>query len=329
MQGMRIFVSNNKIEKEMNYQQLEYVLAVDAFRHFGNAAESCNVSQPTLSAMVQKMEEELEVRIFDRLKHPVEPTAIGLKIIQQARVALKQFNQIRELVEDEQNIVKGCFRMGIIPTIASYLVPFMLEKQQRDFSETELILTEATTANLVREIMNGNLDGGILAGPLHHPDLIEHPVYYEKFYAYVSPLDALYGEKEIDLEAIDINEVWLLENVHCLRGQIERLCQMKRRLAGENSAIRYEAGSIETLIHVVDCNPGITIIPEMHAMGLTEEQQENLRPLKNTTAVREVSLVVRSDYVRRMLLNRMLEIVRESVPKSMQRPELKEFVVDL
>jgi LysR family hydrogen peroxide-inducible transcriptional activator len=313
----------------MNIQQLEYILAVDAFRHFAKAAEACHVTQPTLSMMIQKMEEELEVRIFDRSKHPVEPTPLGQQIIQQARTTLNHFNQIRELVENEHNVVKGCFKMGIIPTIASYLVPAMLEQQQKDDRETELVLKEATTANLVREILNGTLDGGILAGPLHHPELTEYPVYYEKFYAYVSPLDDLHKEKTIDLEQIDINEVWLLENVHCLRGQIERLCQMKKRIPPENAAIKYESGSIETLIHVVDCNPGITIIPEMHAMGLSEEKQENLRSLKNTTAVREVSLVVRGDYVRKTLLDRVLGIIRKSVPKSMQNPELKAFVVDL
>lgn len=313
----------------MNIQQLEYILAVDHFRHFAKAAEVCNVTQPTLSMMIQKLEDELDVKIFDRTKHPTEPTAIGRKVIEQSRIALKHLGQIREVVANEQNVAKGRFRMGIIPTIASYLVPAMLEKQQQDYNEIELVLKEATTQQLIREILNGTLDGGILAGPLNHGELEEHPVYYEKFYAYVSPLDELYKEKTIDLERIDINDVWLLENEHCLRGQIERLCQMKKRLPEGKAAIRYESGSIETLIHVVDYNPGITIIPEMHAMGLSEEKQENLRSFKDMTAVREVSLVVSRDYVRRTLLNRILEIIRRSVPKSMQNPDLKAFVVDL
>jgi LysR family hydrogen peroxide-inducible transcriptional activator len=313
----------------MNIQQLEYILAVDNLRHFAKAAEICNVTQPTLSMMIQKLEEELDVKIFDRTKHPIEPTSIGQKIIEQSRIALKHFGQIKEVVANEQNLVKGCFKMGIIPTIASYLVPVMLEKQQQNYSEIELILKETTTNHLIKDILNGALDGGILAGPLHHPELTEYPVYYEKFYAYVSPLDQLYSEKAIDLFQIDINNVWLLENEHCLRGQIERLCQMKKRIPPDKAAIKYESGSIETLMHVVDYNPGITIIPEMHAMGLSEERQENLRPLKNTTAVREVSLVVSNDYVRKTILNRILEIICNSVPKSMQNPDLKAFVVDL
>ncbi|MDR0565569.1 MAG: hypothetical protein LBG47_00800 [Prevotellaceae bacterium] len=134
------------------------------------------------------------------------------------------------------------------------------------------------------EILNGTLDGGVLAGPLNHPRLSEFPVYYEKFYAYVSPCDKAHQEKEVDLDKIDVNALWLLENEHCLRGQIERLCKLKQS-ALETSPIKYESGSIETLIHVVDSNPGITIIPEMHAMGLSEEKQENLRPFKNITMV--------------------------------------------
>jgi LysR family hydrogen peroxide-inducible transcriptional activator len=313
----------------MNIQQLEYLIAVDNFRHFAKAAEACCVTQPTLSMMIQKLEEELDVKIFDRSKHPVEPTEIGKQIIEQARISLKYFRQIKEIVENEQNIAKGSFRLGIIPTIASYLVPVMLHEHKTGYEAIELTLKECTTGSLIPEILNGTLDGGILAGPLNHPGLLEYPVYYEKFYAYVSPHDEAYSEKEIDLETIDIGNVWLLENEHCLRGQIERLFRLKQKSATAANAIKYESGSIDTLINVVDYNPGITIIPEMHAMGLSEEKQENLRSFKNLTAVREVSLVVSKDYVRKTLLNSVLEIIRSSVPKSMQNPRLKEYVVDL
>jgi LysR family hydrogen peroxide-inducible transcriptional activator len=313
----------------MNIQQLEYIIAVDNFRHFAKAAEKCFVTQPTLSMMIQKLEDELGVKLFDRSKHPVEPTPIGKQVIEQARISLNSFNQIKEVVEGEQNLAKGSFKLGIIPTIASYLVPSMLGTHHEVYRELELVLKESTTNNLIKEILNGTLDGGVLAGPLNHPELTEYPVYYEKFYAYVSPLDDLYKEREIDLDTIDISQVWLLENEHCLRGQIERLCQMKRKSQIGDSCMKFESGSIDTLIHVVDYNPGITIIPEMHAMGLSEDKQENLRQFKDTTAVREVSLVVSKGYVRKTILNVILEIIRNSVPQSMQNSKLKEFVVNL
>jgi LysR family hydrogen peroxide-inducible transcriptional activator len=313
----------------MNIQQLEYVIAVDNFRHFAKAAEVCCVTQPTLSMMIQKLEEELNVKIFDRSKHPVEPTDIGKQIVNQARISLKHFKQIKDLVENEQNTVKGIFKLGIIPTIAPYLVPAILEKQNSKYKDIELILKENTTDNLISDIRKGVMDGGLMAGPLNHPELQEYPLYYEKFYAYVSPFDEKYSEKEIDLDEIDISDVWLLENEHCLRGQIERLCQMKRKVADENISIKYESGSIDTLIHIVDYNHGITIIPEMHAMGLSEDKQENLRNFKNISAVREVSLIVSKEYVRKTLLQVILEIIKSSVPRSMQNLELKKYVINL
>jgi LysR family hydrogen peroxide-inducible transcriptional activator len=314
----------------MNVQQLEYIIAVDNFRHFAKAAEVCHVTQPTLSMMIQKLEEELDVKVFDRSRHPVEPTAIGKQVIDQARISLRYFKQIREIVENEQNIATGRFRLGIIPTIASYLVPILLHKHNLDYRDIDLVLKESTTNNLISGLLNGTLDGGILAGPLNHPGIIEYPLYYEKFYAYVSHLDDTYKDKEIDLDKIDINTVWLLENEHCLRGQIERLCKLKKSSkSNASNSVRYESGCIDTLINVVDYNNGITIIPEMHAMGLSEEKQENLRAFKNLTAVREVSLVISKEYVRKTMLNMILEIIKSSVPKSMQNPELKKYVVDL
>ncbi len=313
----------------MNIQQLEYVIAVDRYRHFARAAEACHVTQPTLSMMIRKLEEELDVKIFDRAALPVQPTVIGKQIVEQAGIALKQIGKIAELVDNEKNTIGGSFRLGVIPTIAPFLVPEFLHKKESLYKEIELTLKENTTAGLISDLLQGRLDGGILAGPLNHPELQEYPVYYEKFYAYVSPQDEMYREKEIDLDRIDINKVWLLESVHCMRGQIERLCRLKKEVAPGHEPVRYEAGSIDTLIHVVDLNSGITVIPEMSAMSLSEERQENLRAFKNSTPVREVSLVVSKEYVRKRMIHVVLELIKNSVPRSMQNPELKSFVVDL
>ncbi len=313
----------------MTIQQLEYIIAVDQHRHFARAAEACRVTQPTLSMMIRKLEEDLDVKIFDRSDQPVEPTPIGLQIIEQAKETLKQFNKIKDLVENEQNLISGSYRLGVIPTIAPYLVPELLKQKETKHKEISLILKENTTTNIIADILAGKLDGGLMAGPLNHPDLIEYPVYYEKFYAYVSPSDAEWHNKKIDLDLIDIKNVWLLESVHCLRGQIERLCQMKKTLLGDDYPVRYEAGSIDTLINIVDLNSGITVVPELSAMTLSEERQGNLREFKDITAVREVSLVVSKDYIRKKILDAILDIIGDSVPKSMKNKELKKFVVDL
>ena len=313
----------------MNIQQLEYIIAVDAHRHFVNAAEACFVTQPTLSMMIRKLEEELNVQIFDRSAVPVETTAIGRMVIEQAKITMKHFNTIKELVEDEQQVISGTFRLGVIPTIAPYLVPELLQKKERKSKELALTLKENITANIITEIREGRLDGGLVATPLNHPDLVEYPIYYEKFYAYVSPLESYYADGEIDLNAIAISHFWLLESVHCLRGQIERLCRMKEAETIEPNQVRYEAGNIATLINVVDLNAGITVIPEMAAMCLTEDQQGNLKTFKNLTAVREVSLVVSKEYIRRNMLDKIMEIIEDSVPRSMKNPELKQYVIGL
>ena len=313
----------------MNIQQLEYVIAVDRLRHFVNAAEACNVTQPTLSMMIRKLEDELNVQIFDRSDVPVKTTRIGQSIINQAKITLQHFNRIKELVEDERQILTGTFALSIIPTIAPYLVPELLYKKKlTGTTELTLLLRENITPNIILNILNGTIDGGLMATPLKHPDLVEHPIYYEKFYAYVHPSDSLHKEQEIDINDLDINNVWLLESVHCFRGQIEKLCRKEENFK-ENQRVQYRARSINTLVNVVDLNSGITVIPEMAAMSLNEEQQGNLREFKGKTVAREVSLVVSKDFIRRNMLNKILEIISDSVPKSMRNPELKQYTVDL
>ena len=312
----------------MNIQQLEYIVAVDRFRHFAKAAEACRITQPTLSTMVRKLEEELDVQLFDRSGLPVEPTAIGKQVIEQSKAALKNIYKIREMIEEERQLLTGSFRLGIIPTVAPYLVPELLKEKELKYKEILLTLKEDTTDNIVSGILSGELDGGLMATPVNHPDLIEYPVYYEQFYAYVSPLDEAYRGKQIDLHSIDIHKIWLLDSVHCLRGQIEQLCKMKKSLPKDGlQPVKYESGSIDTLINIVDTNFGITIVPELFAMHLSEDKQGNLREFKDLIAVREVSIVVSKEYIRRKLLNKVLEMVADSVPKSMKNPELKQFAV--
>ena len=313
----------------MNIQQLEYVIAVDRLRHFVNAAEACNVTQPTLSMMIRKLEEELEVQIFDRSAVPVETTLIGQTIVEQAKIALQQLNKIKEIVEDQQQLLTGTFNLGIIPTIAPYLVPELLRNKEMKCKELILVLKEDITDNIISDILEGKMDGGLMVSPLKHPNLVEYPIYYEKFYAYVSPLESIYADREIDINSISVDHLWLLDSVHCMRGQVEHLCQMRDENIKYNKQVRYEAGNINTLINVVDLNAGMTIIPEMSAMTLCEEQQENLKEFKDLTAVREVSLVVNKDYIRQNMLNKILEIIGDSVPRSMKNPELKQYVVDL
>jgi LysR family hydrogen peroxide-inducible transcriptional activator len=312
----------------MTIQQLEYIIAVDNYRHFAKAAEACYVTQPTLSMMIQKLEDELDVKIFDRTIQPVEPTETGKKIIKQAHTSVYHFNRIREIVCNEKNILTGDFKMGIIPTIATYLVPELLKLVAGSEMEINLLMQEIPTSVMVENILNGRIDGGLAATPLKNPLLIEMPVYYEKFYAYISPEDKAFDEDEIDLSDIDIRKIWLLDNIHCLRGQVESLCKRKKESSQHRTA-NYESGSLDTLINIVDYNGGLTVIPEMTAMGLSEEKQNNLRKIKGDVSVREISLVVSCNFVRQKMAGAIVEMIKKTVPKSMQNPELSKYVVDV
>ncbi len=313
----------------MNIQQLEYIIAVDNHRHFAKAAEASFVTQPTLSMMIQKLEDELGVKIFDRSQLPVQPTVIGTQIINQARVIVSQVKQIKEIIQEEKGIVQGVFKLGIIPTISPYLLPKLMKSHDENGYDIVLVIEETTTAQIVEKLMNGALDGAILATPLKNEKITEHPIYYERFYAYVSPKEtSLYAKKELEEDDLNINRLWLLEEVHCFRGQILKICNMRKRKSS-HSLFSYEAGSINTLINIVDNNSGLTIIPEMAIDELSDKQKQNVRPLKGISPVREISLVTRREFLRERVLDIIISEVKKSVPQPLLNPELKKFIVDI
>lgn len=313
----------------MNIQQLEYIIAVDTHRHFAKAAEASFVTQPTLSMMIQKLEDELGVKIFDRRQLPVQPTLIGTKIINQARVIVSQMKQIKEIIQEEKGVVKGTFKLGIIPTISPYLLPKLMHKHEENGYDIALSIEELTTWQVLEKILNGTLDGAILATPLKNEKIKEYPIYYEKFYAYVSPQEtSLYAKKEFDEDDLNINRLWLLEEAHCFRSQILKICN-KRRRKSSHTLFSYEAGSIDTLINIVDNNSGMTIIPEMAIEQLSEKQKKNVRPLRNITPMREISLVTRNDFLREKLIDIIIDEIKESVPHEYLDTEQKKYVVDV
>lgn len=313
----------------MNIQQLEYIIAVDNYRHFSKAAEASFVTQPTLSMMIQKLEDELGVKIFDRTQLPVKPTEIGARIINQARIALAQVNQIKEIIREEKGIVKGIFHLGIIPTVSPYLLPRLMQVHQHHHFDIKIVINELTTDQILSQLSNGTLDGGILATPLKDERITERPLYYEKFYAYVSPKEKpLYAKTALDESDLNTTRLWLLDEVHCFRTQILHLCNMKKR-RNNQSIFTYEAGSIDTLINIIDANDGLTVIPEMAIDNLSESRKKNVRPFRNNTPVREISLITRKEYLRERMLSIIEDEVKEAVPQSLLDISLKKFVVPL
>lgn len=304
-------------------QQMQYIVAVDQYRHFVQAAEACGVTQSTLSTMIKNLENEMDVIIFDRTAHPVKPTEVGEKIINQAKVVLFHSGQLLEIPEMEKASATGDISIGIIPTIAPYILPKLFE-QLKKLSGIRVKAIEARTSVIVDKLQKAEIDMAIAATPLNHSDFLEIPLYYEKFYAYIAQSDTLFDQKEIDPNLLPGDNLWVLQEGHCFRNQIINFCNHNQ----EHSLV-YESGSIDTLIKVVDINGGHTIIPEMHLPFLNEDQRKSVRKISGNEPVREVSLIIRNDYVKERLLNIITDAIKRIVPEEMIDSRLKRFSVKL
>lgn len=309
----------------MNLQQFEYIIAVDTYRHFVTAAEKSFVTQATLSMMIKKLEDELDVKIFDRSKQPVVPTEIGEKLIKQARIILSETKKLKEIIKEETKEISGELKIGIIPTIAPQLLPLFLSSFLKKYPKVKLKISEITTEQIVHQLQQGILDAGILATPLHKTDILEEPIFYEQFVVYGSKEEKLMKKKYLLAEDIDINKLWLLEEGHCLRSQVINLCELKKR-EKEVHQLDFESGSIETLKRMVDINGGITILPELAVADLSAKEQKNIRYFKSPAPVREISMVSYRYFVKRKLLEALKIEVLNSVPEGMLTDKKKNLI---
>lgn len=307
----------------MTLQQIEYILELNRTRHFSNAARQCNVTQPTLSAMIQKLEEELDITIFDRTKHPIEPTAIGEKILEQAQIAYNEVYRIKEIINENTNSITGELRLGIIPTIAPYIVPKFISNFQKNFPEIKLTIQEMTTKNIVSHLQDGNIDMAILATPLEINNILEIPLYYERFMVYTSE-NIIMSHQNLKPNEIPQSDLWLLQEGHCLRNQVFNFCSS----IGVSYKI-YEAGSIDTLIKIVDTNGGLTLIPELHIASLNEEQKKRIITIDNPPATREVSIIIRADFIKEKMVNTVSDTIKTIIPSHMIDERLKKYAIRL
>jgi LysR family transcriptional regulator, hydrogen peroxide-inducible genes activator len=297
----------------MTFIQLEYILAIDAYRHFATAADHCFVAQPTLSMQVQKLEDELGLKIFDRNKKPVIPTEAGIEIIEQARKILSERSRIIEIVQQKKGMISGELKIGIIPTLAPYLLPLFVQAFTRKYTQIKLIVQEMTTEVLVSRLREGRIDVGILVTPLQENGISEHVLFYEELLAYVSENNSIYKKHYLLAKDIDPHKLWLLEEGHCFRSQIVNLCELFKA-SREGSHFEYEAGSFETLRRMVDLHDGITILPELATMDFTNRQRRLLRHFKSPAPTREVSIVVHRDFVKKRLVEVLKKEIMDAIP---------------
>ena len=301
----------------MNFQQLEYIVAVDTYRHFVTAADKCYVTQATLSMMIKKLEQELEIKIFDRSKQPVIPTEIGAKIIRQAKIILKEIGQIKELAKADQTIISGDLKIGIIPTLAPYLLPLFLNSFLVNYPMVKLEIHELTTNEIVARLERSDLDAGIVATPLGEASLKERVLFYETFVVYASENEKLMEKKFVLSSDIDVNKLWLLQEGHCMRTQVLNLCALEK-MDHNSRQLNFASGSIETMIRIVDINKGITILPELSLQNMPAAQKKRIRYFQTPDPVREISLVTHRHFVKEQIINALQIEILKCIPKKMQ-----------
>jgi len=309
----------------MTITQLEYVVAVDTYRSFVIAAEKCFVTQPTLSMQVQKLEDTLGVKLFDRSKQPVTPTEIGIEIIEQARVVLAESEKIREIISDRHRELSGELKIGIIPTISPYILPKIISAFTGKYPQVKLIVRECVAEDIVQQLKLGTLDCGIMPTPLREVSLTEMPVFYENFVAYVSKDSKLFKKKSITPDDIDVEDIYLLNESHCMHKQVLNISRHRR--PGKSPVhFEYNTNSLETLKRMVDQNGGATILPELALVDLNDKQLDKVRYFKTPEPAREISIVIQKNFLKRRMVEALKSEILELVPKRLKSKKKKEVV---
>jgi len=300
----------------MTFTQLEYIVALDVHRHFADAASKCFITQPTLSMQVQKLEEELGVKIFDRSKQPVLPTEPGIEIIEQAKKILAERDAMHEMINTKKDLIKGELKIGIIPTLAPYLLPLFIPSFTKKHEQVKLVVNELTTSHIISSLRQGKIDTGILVTPINESGIKEDVLFYEEMLAYVSKTNSVYKKTYLLPKDIDPEKLLLLQEGHCFRSQMMQLCELQK--SKSHSHFEYEAGSFETLRRMVDLNDGITILPELATFDMTQAQKNHLRYFKKPVPVREVSIVTHRDYSKRKLIDELKKEILLAVPDKLK-----------
>ncbi len=308
----------------MNIQQLEYILAVDQFRHFAKAAEHCHVTQPTLSMMIQKLEDELGVKLFDRTAQPVKPTPAGTKVIEQARVVLYQTSLIKDIVKEEEQSLSGTFRLAVLPTIAPYLLPRFFAQLTERYPDLDIRILEMKTTPSLAALQRGEIDAAIIANQPKEPQLQAQTLFYEQFFGYVAKGDPLFKKALIRTADISDEHLWLLDEGHCFRDQLLRFCQMEKVKVRQAA---YRLGSMETFMRMVESGNGVTFIPQLATLQLSQEQLELVRPFAIPKPTREIMWVTRTDFVRHSIAQILIDNIRQAVPKEMHTLQVGQKIV--
>ncbi len=299
----------------MTLTQLDYIVAIDTHRHFATAAEHCHVTQPTLSMQIQKLEDELGVLLFDRSKHPVVPTETGQIIVAQAREVLQASRRIPELAKESRDEVAGELRVGIIPTLAPYLLPYFISAFMARYPSVTIQLQELLTEQIVERLRTGLLDVGIVVTPLRETTITDIPLFSEPFMVYAAKGNPLLDKAAIKPSDLTNEGLWLLSEGHCFRDQVVNLCGGSHQ---GRSALRYETGSLETLVKLIDRQDGFTLLPYLATLDFDAARKKQLRSFVGVPPVREVSLVMHRSFLKRSLINALKREILANLPMELK-----------
>lgn len=301
----------------MTLTQLEYVLAVFERKHFGRAAQACHVTQPTLSMQLQKLEEELQITIFDRSKSPIQVTSEGELVVEQAKRILHEHKKLYSMVEESKEEIQGNFRLSVIPTLSPFIIPLFAKNFHEAYPKVNLQITENKTEDIIRMLKDDEIDAALLVTPLHEKSVEERKLYYEPFYLFVSQNHSFYQKEIVKEDELDINEIWLLNKGNCFRDQVLRICA-RAKDKNLTNPINFESGNFETLKNMVLSGTGYTVLPHMAVQQLPEDQKKLARAFAPPAPTREVSLVHMKDCVKKKILDVLEEEILASVPDDLR-----------
>lgn len=300
----------------MNLQQLEYITQLDKYRHFGKAADACEVTQPTLSTMIQKLEDELGVKLFDRSRQSVIPTHVGSKIIEQAHEILRQAHVVKDIVQDEKGALKGDVSIGILPTIAPYLLPRILTLISKKLPDLNIRFCELKTSQCIENLSNASIDIAIIASSMNDSKIEEVKLYYEEFLGYVSKNEELFDKSSIRTSEVNGKSLWLLDEGHCFRDQLVKFCDLSKQTKRQ---FTYTNGSMESFINLVQMGSGVTFVPELFTLVATDEQKKYIKPFTIPRPTRCITMCTREDFIRDNLKKELISIIKEAVPNNMHK----------
>ncbi len=304
----------------MTLTQLHYMIAVAEYGNFTIAAEKCFVTQPTLSMQVQKLEDELEVKIFNRATKPIILTDVGKKILVQAKRITEEAVRMQDIVSIEKGFIGGEFKLGIIPTVMPTLLPMFLNTFIKKFPKVDLKIEELTTQNIIKMLEEGHLDAGIAATPLAMDHILELPIYYEPFVGYIPEGNPLHSIDQIEVDDLNMTDLLVLEDGHCFRNHVLNLCKMNQ-IGGVPFDLK--SGSIETLINLSDEGPWMTLLPYLHGNNLTETKKKNLRFFPEPAPAREVSLIHYKSQLKLPVINALRSTVSSIIRGAIKFENIK------